>query len=45
MTMLTLPMLRSSDFVSELERLLEEGDADHMRRTDASGVRGNDQHH
>lgn len=39
-----LPTPRSTDFVTELERLLGEGDADHERRTDATGVRGNDQH-
>jgi hypothetical protein len=39
-----MPTLRSTDFVSELERLLGEDDADHVRRTGASGVRGDDQH-
>jgi hypothetical protein len=39
-----LPMPRSTDFVSELKRLLGEGDEDHVCRTSASDVRGNDQH-
>jgi hypothetical protein len=42
--MLAEPMPRSRDFVSELKRLLGEDDADHGRRVDASGVRGDDQH-